>query len=158
MLSINEGIAKYDGKIMKISTNNRKKDLGEFYTAHIKTVKNGKIVTVDGIITDSVVDRFRELWVEAEGDGYNLTYIDKYAPTEYMRTNYKRYGFSDVDDDDGHFGYGHTTEGNQFADWDHVRTMVLLTPEFLVEHTRKVKKSREKFYASKGITPPSKKA
>ncbi len=158
MLSIEEAVAKYDGKTINTSVNTMIEDLGEHYTAHLTAVRDGRIINVNAIITDSVADQFRQLWIESEGDEYDVTYIDKYAPTEYIRRNLQRYGWTDVDDDDGHFGCGHTTEPGMAREFEFAMTNVLLMPEFLVSYTKEVKESMEAFYTKKGIDIPWKKS
>jgi hypothetical protein len=160
MLSLEEAIAKYDGKKIKASTTQVIEDLGQYYTAHLNAVENGRIISVSAIITDSVADRFRELWVDDEGEEYNLTYIDKYAPTIYIERNLERYGWTHVDDDEGHFGCGHTNEPfmQSLLDFQEVHNYVILTPEFLVECTKENKERMGNFYNSRGQTPPWKKS
>lgn len=160
MLSLEEAIAKYDGKTIEATGNQVIEDLGHHYTAHLNAVKNGRIIDVSAVITDSVADRFRELWAETDEDEYDVTYIDKYAPTEYIARNLQRYGWTDVDDDEGHFGHGHTKEPfmQSLGNFVETHTFVILTPEFLVSYTKEVKQGMEAYYAKRGQTPSWKKS
>ena len=157
MLSLEEAIAKYDGKTIKATGNQVIEDLGHHYTAHLNAVKNGRIIDVSAVITDSVADRFRELWAKLAK--MDTMCILTSMPQQNTLKETQRYGWTDVDDDEGHFGHGHTLEPfmQGLGNYEEIHTFVILT-EFLVSYTKEVKERMEAYYAKRGETPWKKSA
>ena len=158
LLSTEEAVEKYDGKETTSNENEMRQDLGEFRTDHLQAVINGRIVEVDGILTDKAYQEFLVLWNENHDNNYGETWNTKYACADHMRTHAARYGFSDVDDDDGHFGWGHTTEkmSKQLADLPVLfpRLVVLVSASDLLYQCATDKQRMEQFYESRGQTAP----
>ena len=158
LLSTEEAVEKYDGKETTSTENEMRQDLGEFRADHLKAVRNGRIVEVDGILTDKAYQEFLVLWNENHDNNYGETWRTKYACADHMRTHAARYGFSDVDDDEGHFGWGHTTEkwSKQLADMPVLfpKLVVLVSASDLLHRCATDKQRREQWYENHGKIAP----